>query len=169
MNGHGPGPTTTAPPRSPPRGRRNPAAAGGVPRSPPRNHRAHRQSSGNNNNSNSNTSNNRQQKPKEEEWDAETILSTYTTTDNHPSLIRVARRPKAEHIRLDRKTGLPVGTVLPAEEKRLREAEEARQARRPQPRRRGPGPLQVPGRPQGPAAGGAGPEAEGPLPAAGRA
>ena len=29
------------------------------------------------------------------EWDAETILSTYSTTDNHPSLIRVPRKPKS--------------------------------------------------------------------------
>ena len=32
--------------------------------------------------------------PKDEQWDAETILSTYTTTENHPTSIRMARRPR---------------------------------------------------------------------------
>lgn len=59
--------------------------------------------------------------PKEEQWDAETILSTYTTTENHPTTVRVARKPKATpQIMLDKRTGLPVGTMLPAEEERLR-------------------------------------------------
>lgn len=32
--------------------------------------------------------------PEEEEagWDAETILSTYTNTDNHPGVIKTSRR-----------------------------------------------------------------------------
>ena len=61
-------------------------------------------------------------KPKE--WDAETILSTYTTTENHPTAVKLARRPRkaAETIALDPKTGLPVGTMLPAEEERHRTA-----------------------------------------------
>ena len=63
--------------------------------------------------------------PKEEVWDAETILTTYTTTDNHPTTIRVARKPKRSVIALDPKTGLPVGTMLPAEEERLRARAEA--------------------------------------------
>ena len=60
--------------------------------------------------------------PKEDEWDAETILTTYTTTENHPTTIKMARRPRRgdETIQLDRRTGLPVGTVLPATEERLR-------------------------------------------------
>ena len=60
------------------------------------------------------------EKPKEEKWDAETILSTYTTTENHPTTIRVARKPRPGKaaITLDPRTGLPVGTMLPAEEER---------------------------------------------------
>ena len=42
-----------------------------------------------------------------EEWDAETILSTYTTTENHPSLIRVPPKPRSV-IALNAHTGLPV-------------------------------------------------------------
>jgi protein LTV1 len=65
-------------------------------------------------------------KPKEEQWDAETILTTYTTTDNHPTTVRVARKPRAgaAAIMLDKRTGLPVRTMLPAEEERRRNAPE---------------------------------------------
>ena len=56
------------------------------------------------------------------QWDAETILTTYTTTDNHPTRIRVARKKTV--IALDPRTGLPVGTMLPAEEERMRLAAE---------------------------------------------
>jgi protein LTV1 len=61
---------------------------------------------------------------KEREWDAETILSTYSTTENHPTLVRCARKPAKgkEGIQLDRRTGLPVGLMLPAEEERRRKA-----------------------------------------------
>lgn len=64
------------------------------------------------------------EKPKEERWDAETILSTYTTTENHPTTIRVARKPRPGKaaITLDPRTGLPTGTMLPAEEERRRGA-----------------------------------------------
>ena len=60
--------------------------------------------------------------PKREQWDAETILTTYSTTDNHPSMIRLARKPKKGDaaIELDKRTGLPKGTMLPAEEERAR-------------------------------------------------
>jgi len=34
----------------------------------------------------------RDEKSDEDAWDAETILSTYTNTDNHPGLIRTTRR-----------------------------------------------------------------------------
>lgn len=59
---------------------------------------------------------------KDEQWDAETILSTYTTTENHPTTIKMARKPRLgqETIKLDPRTGLPLGTVLPATEERLR-------------------------------------------------
>jgi len=65
------------------------------------------------------------EKPKEEEWDAETILSTYTTTDHHPTMIHMPRRVKPnpqQRITLDKQTGLPVGIVLPAEEERRKHA-----------------------------------------------
>ena len=65
------------------------------------------------------------EKPKEKEWDAETILSTYTTTDHHPTMINLPRRVKPsskQRIELDKKTGLPVGIMLPAEEERTRQA-----------------------------------------------
>ena len=67
------------------------------------------------------------EKPKEEQWDAETILSTYTTTDNHPTTMRMARKPRRGDaaITIDKRTGLPVGTMLPAEEERRRLAEAA--------------------------------------------
>ena len=58
--------------------------------------------------------------PKEAEWDVETILSTYTTTDNHPSL--VARPVRAKQIRLHPKTGLPLGVQLPAAAERAQNA-----------------------------------------------
>jgi hypothetical protein len=64
--------------------------------------------------------------PKEDKWDAETILSTYTTTENHPTTIRIARRPRkgGAKIELDPRTGLPSGTMLPMQEERRRLAEE---------------------------------------------
>lgn len=67
---------------------------------------------------------------KEREWDAETILSTYTTTDNHPTTVSLARKPRrgAAAIQLHARTGLPEGTLLPAAEERLRLAEAQRTA-----------------------------------------
>ena len=84
------------------------------------------------------------EKPKEKKWDAETILSTYTMTDHHPTMIHVPRRVKGVKggaqgsgaggaqpiIALDKKTGLPVGTMLPVEEERARQAAAARAWRR---------------------------------------
>lgn len=65
--------------------------------------------------------------PKDEAWDAESILSTYTITENHPTAIRMARKPRKGHepIRLDERTGLPMGTMLPATEERMRREAEA--------------------------------------------
>lgn len=59
---------------------------------------------------------------KEDAWDAETILSTYTTTENHPTTVRMARKPRRGHepIRIDERTGLPIGIMVPATEERLR-------------------------------------------------
>mmetsp|Transcript_23960 Transcript_23960/g.32619 ORF Transcript_23960/g.32619 Transcript_23960/m.32619 type:complete len:310 (+) Transcript_23960:2-931(+) len=50
---------------------------------------------------------------REDNWDAETILSTYSTTDNHPTTIRVRHKPKREQVYLDRTTGLPSGFIIP--------------------------------------------------------
>jgi protein LTV1 len=33
----------------------------------------------------------------EEKWDAETILTTYTNTDNHPSVIKFVPKIKVNH------------------------------------------------------------------------
>merc|ERR1712093_772001 len=43
-----------------------------------------------------------------EQWDCETILTTYSNLENHPKLVGPVQR-----IRLDPKTGMPLGTVLP--------------------------------------------------------
>ena len=50
---------------------------------------------------------------KREEWDAETILTTYSTLDNHPTDIRVRRKARKHQVVLDRSSGLPMGVVLP--------------------------------------------------------
>jgi protein LTV1 len=58
-------------------------------------------------------------KPQErEQWDCETVLSTYTTTDNHPTTLSLPRRmggratmEKPRQIELSRKTGLPLGVL----------------------------------------------------------
>lgn len=71
-----------------------------------------------------------------EQWDCETIVSTYTNLDNHPSVLGTGRKPKpsrprrapaataaagdgdggkgspVQQVTLSEKTGLPVG-VLP--------------------------------------------------------
>ena len=67
---------------------------------------------------------------KVKEWDAETILSTYTTTDNHPTQVARATKPRrgATPITLDPRTGLPRGIMLPAEEERMRKAAAERAA-----------------------------------------
>mmetsp|Transcript_19075 Transcript_19075/g.19816 ORF Transcript_19075/g.19816 Transcript_19075/m.19816 type:complete len:568 (+) Transcript_19075:20-1723(+) len=46
----------------------------------------------------------REEKP-QEKWDCETILSTYSTLDNHPSLIQKERNPKKKSGNKDGKTG----------------------------------------------------------------
>jgi len=54
----------------------------------------------------------------------------YTTTDNHPTTVRIARKPArgAAAIVLDPRTGLPMGTRLSAEEERVCHAEGLRRA-----------------------------------------
>lgn len=53
----------------------------------------------------------------EEQWDAETILTTYTNTDNHPGVIKTTRRvrPKAK-IELHKQFRVPVDGLIPLAE-----------------------------------------------------
>ena len=77
-------------------------------------------------------------KPKADQWDCETIVSTYSNLDNHPSVLGTGRKPKprrprrpapaagaddggsvgggvggpVKQVTLSEKTGLPLG-VLP--------------------------------------------------------
>jgi len=44
-----------------------------------------------------------------DQWDCESILSTYSNTSNRPTLIREARHLK--QVNVDRKTGLPEGVL----------------------------------------------------------
>ncbi|KAL5534023.1 hypothetical protein ACEPAG_483 [Sanghuangporus baumii] len=44
---------------------------------------------------------------KKEQWDCETILSTYSNLENHPKLIRARDATKAPKIQLNRSTGIP--------------------------------------------------------------
>mmetsp|Transcript_14213 Transcript_14213/g.48142 ORF Transcript_14213/g.48142 Transcript_14213/m.48142 type:complete len:265 (-) Transcript_14213:32-826(-) len=46
----------------------------------------------------------------EPRWDVETIVSTYTNTENHPTLVRAAQRPRSQRIALS-KHGFPVGAL----------------------------------------------------------
>mmetsp|Transcript_45304 Transcript_45304/g.105797 ORF Transcript_45304/g.105797 Transcript_45304/m.105797 type:complete len:537 (-) Transcript_45304:622-2232(-) len=51
--------------------------------------------------------------PKGDDWDAETILTTYSTSENHPTVIRVAPKRAKEQIQLHPRSGLPLGVPLP--------------------------------------------------------
>ena len=42
-----------------------------------------------------------------EKWDVESILSTYSNLDNHPTMIKVPKKDKSKHIQLD-KRGFPI-------------------------------------------------------------
>jgi protein LTV1 len=44
-----------------------------------------------------------------EKWDCESIISTYSNTDNHPKLIPTVRLNKKKHIKISKKTGIPIG------------------------------------------------------------
>ena len=59
-----------------------------------------------------------QEPPAKEQWDVETIISTYSTTDNIPTKIGVPRKPKSV-IALDSRSGLPVGISIPGTKPRL--------------------------------------------------
>lgn len=57
--------------------------------------------------------------PEEEQWDAETILSTYTNTDNHPGVIKTTRRVKPSSrmkIELHKAFKVPIDGLAPIAE-----------------------------------------------------
>ena len=61
----------------------------------------------------------RDEKSDEDAWDAETILSTYTNTDNHPGLIKTERRVRPSQrmkIELHKQFKVPVDGLLPLAE-----------------------------------------------------
>lgn len=59
-------------------------------------------------------------KEKEKEWDCESIISTYTDTENHPTIIKEDGTKK---IKLSQKSGLPLN-VLPKIEKKIKKEKE---------------------------------------------
>ena len=55
----------------------------------------------------------------EEAWDAETILSTYTNTDNHPGVIKTDRRVRPAQrmkIELHKQFRVPIDGLIPMAE-----------------------------------------------------
>lgn len=55
----------------------------------------------------------------EEKWDCDTILSTYTNTDNHPGVIRTQRRVKPSvrsTIQLHKQFKVPIDGLIPVAE-----------------------------------------------------
>lgn len=61
------------------------------------------------------------EEPEEQErWDCETILSTYTNTDNHPGVIKSERRVKPKNkIELHKAFKVPVDGLMPIAEEIL--------------------------------------------------
>ena len=54
-----------------------------------------------------------------EKWDAETILSTYTNTDNHPGVIKTTRRVRPSQrmkIELHKQFKVPIDGLIPLAE-----------------------------------------------------
>lgn len=61
----------------------------------------------------------RDEKNDEDEWDAETILSTYTNTDNHPGVIKTTRRVRPSQrmkIELHKQFKVPIDGLIPLAE-----------------------------------------------------
>lgn len=54
-------------------------------------------------------------RPPPTEWDAQSILSTYSNLENHPSLIKAPRKDKKK-IALSKKSGIPLGVLNEEEE-----------------------------------------------------
>ena len=65
----------------------------------------------------------------EDQWDADTILSTYTNTDNHPGVIRTQRRVRPSQrmkIELHKQFKVPIDGLIPlAEEITLKKERKA--------------------------------------------
>lgn len=47
-----------------------------------------------------------------EQWDCESIISTYSNVENHPRLVTVASRKQRQPIRLCKRTALPIDDDL---------------------------------------------------------
>ena len=61
----------------------------------------------------------RDERSDEDAWDAETILSTYTNTDNHPGVIKTQRRVRPSQrmkIELHKQFKVPVDGLIPLAE-----------------------------------------------------
>ena len=61
----------------------------------------------------------REERSDEDAWDAETILSTYTNTDNHPGVIKTQRRVRPSQrmkIELHKQFKVPVDGLIPLAE-----------------------------------------------------
>ncbi|KAI9486662.1 MAG: Low temperature viability protein-domain-containing protein [Benjaminiella poitrasii] len=58
-----------------------------------------------------------------ESWDVQTIISTYSNMENHPSLISDRGRP-SKKIRIDPKTGMPILVEVARKQKKIEEEEE---------------------------------------------
>lgn len=55
----------------------------------------------------------------EDAWDADTILSTYTNTDNHPGVIKTTRRVRPNQkmkIELHKQFKVPIDGLIPMAE-----------------------------------------------------
>lgn len=60
-----------------------------------------------------------EEKEQEEKWDCETILSTYTNTDNHPGVIRTVKRVRPNQkikIELHKQFRVPIDGLTPLAE-----------------------------------------------------
>ncbi|CAB4403932.1 unnamed protein product [Rhizophagus irregularis] len=66
-----------------------------------------------------------EEKDEGQNWDCQSILSTYSNLENHPTLIREKSRKKSQKININQKTGLPI-VKLSTENKTDEEEEEER-------------------------------------------
>ncbi|KAI8366887.1 Low temperature viability protein-domain-containing protein [Blakeslea trispora] len=61
-----------------------------------------------------------------ETWDVQSVISTYSNLENHPSLI--SDRGPSKRIRIDPKTGMPVLVEAPRKQKTIEEEEESEES-----------------------------------------